>query len=265
MLLIEAYSHNLFKLVPALSGSIFDSKTTMNEPMPSNEAHMLERQVRLELKRFELSKLEAKLNNLRHDWSEREKELSAEMQQVLSEKSALEDCLVKILYEEQQIAEQALTQAKLSFDGEMVKLSNEKNGLQQKCLEQKQKLEEKESSLRDISLQLSSGEIDQSTLNSHVSKIKALKAALEQESKRRAECEEHFERVDRNKAEIKVEEEKFRRVAVKEEEAMQLLHQGARGVQKLWRGMVAREQFTKLKKKSKKKGKGKKGKSKKKF
>eukprot|EP00984_Skeletonema_dohrnii_P001590 scaffold497_cov71-Skeletonema_dohrnii-CCMP3373.AAC.2 len=58
---------------------------------------------------------------------------------------------------------------------------------------------------------------------------------------------------------MKLEEEKLRRIAMKEEEATQLLHRGARGLQKLWRGKVAREHFDKLKKK-KGKGKGAKGK-----
>jgi chromosome segregation ATPase len=231
----------------------------------ANEARLLEGQVRLELKKLELGKLDAKLNTLRNDWFARVEELRAEMQQVLSEKDALEECLANKLHEEQQNAEQALTQEKLSFDAEISTLSDERNELHQECLEQRQKNEEKESSLRDISLRLSI-EIDKScsdhnlSLQSHVSKIEALKATLEQQSKRRVELEEHFARVDRNNAAIKLEEERLRNVLAKEEAATKLLHKGACGLQKLWRGVVAREQFAKLKKK--KKGKGKKGKGK---
>ena len=72
---------------------------------------------------------------------------------------------------------------------------------------------------------------------------------------------EHFARVDRNNAAMVLEEEKLRRVAAKEEEATQMLNQGARGVQKLFRGMIARRAFHKLKKQKSKK-KGKKGKKK---
>ncbi|KAK1745036.1 hypothetical protein QTG54_004327 [Skeletonema marinoi] len=226
------------------------------------EARLLEGQVRLELKKLELKKLEAKLNNLREDWNARVEELRTNKTVVLAEKALLEESLASTLAEEQQAAEHALTQARLCFDAEMSALSDEKNQLHQECLEQKQRHEERESSLRDTSLQLSS-EIDKlcsdhvTTLHSHASKIEALKYALEQDSIRRLELETHFERVDRNNTAMRLEEEKLRRVAMKEEEASQLLHRGARGLQKLWRGKVAREHFDKLKNKSKKKKKGK--------
>jgi len=212
--------------------------------------------------KLELKKLEAKLNNLREDWNARVEELRTNKTVVLAEKALLEESLASTLAEEQQAAEHALTQARLCFDAEMSALSDEKNQLHQECLEQKQRHEERESSLRDTSLQLSS-EIDKlcsdhvTTLHSHASKIEALKYALEQDSIRRLELETHFERVDRNNTAMRLEEEKLRRVAMKEEEASQLLHRGARGLQKLWRGKVAREHFDKLKNKSKKKKKGK--------
>ncbi|KAL7437213.1 hypothetical protein ACHAXM_005512 [Skeletonema potamos] len=233
-----------------------------------NEARLLEGQVRLELKQLELSKLEAKLNSRRDDWLARVDELRAEMQHVLSEKEALEECLANKLYEEQKIAEQALTQAKLSFDVEMSTLTDYRNELHQKCLERKQNNIEKESYLRDISLRLSV-EIDKSIkveaafLQSQVSKIEALKARLEKQLSRRAELEEHFARVDRNNAATKIEEERLRHLVSMEAEATKLLFRGACGLQKLWRGMAAREQFAKMKKKTKrgnaKNGRGKKG------
>ena len=155
-----------------------------------------------------------------------------------------------------------------SFDVDMCALSDEKNELHQQSLAQKKRYEEEEISLRDTSLQLSSEIYNMctdhaTTLHSHKSKIEALK--VEQDSNRRLELEEHFALVDRNNAAIRLEHEKLRRVAEKEEEATQLLHQGARGLQKLFRGLVARKQVDKLKKqKSKKKSKKGKGKVKKK-
>ena len=234
------------------------------------EARLLEGQVRLELKKLELSKLEAKLNNLREDWYARVEELRTNKTVVLAEKTSLEESLDSTLAEEQQAADHALTQARLCFDAEMSELSDEKNQLHQDCLEQKQRHKDRELSLRDTSLQLSS-EIDKlcsdHVTTPHASKIEALKDALEQDLMRRLELEAQFERVDRNNTAMKLEEEKLRRVAMKEEEATQLLHRGARGLQKLWRGKVAREHFDKLKNKSKKKnailldkGKGAKGK-----
>lgn len=229
------------------------------------EAKLLELQVRLELKKLELGKTETKLNSLREDWLARVEELRLNKSIVLSEKQVLEESQSNTLHEELETAERELYESQLSFDVEMAALSDEKNELHDECLGQKQRYEERESSLRDTSLQLSS-EIGKlcsdhaTTLHSHKSKIESLKDKLERDSSRRRELEEHFSRVDRNNAAMKLEEEKLQRIAAKEEEATQLLHQGARGLQKLFRGFVGRQQYEKLKKKGKKKGKGKKGK-----
>ena len=230
------------------------------------QASLLEMQVRLELKKLELSKTEVKLNCLREDWLARVEELRSNKSIELSEKDVLEESLASTLTQEQQDAERELKEAKGSFDVEMSALSDEKNDLNQQRLTQKKRHEEEEISLRDKSLQLST-EIylmctdHSTTLNSHESKIEGLKVALEQGSSRRLELEEHFALVDRNNAAIKFEEEQLQRIAKKEEEAKQLLHQGARGLQKLFRGLVARKLVDKLKKqKSKKKAKKGKGK-----
>lgn len=229
------------------------------------EAKLLELQVRLELKKLELTKTETKLNSLREDWLARVEELRSNKAIVLSEKHALEESLTNTLREELETVERELYEARESFDVEMAALSDGKNELRDKCLGQQQRYEERESSLRNTSLQLSS-EIGKlcsdhaTTLHSQTSKIEALKDKLEQDLNRRLELEEHFSRVDRNNAAMKLEEEKLQRIAAKEEEATQLLHQGARGLQKLFRGFVGRQQYEKLKKKGKKKGKGKKGK-----
>lgn len=234
----------------------------MTESEEQTETKLLELQVRLELKKLELGKAENKLNSLRKDWLTRVEELRTNKSIVMSEKHELEESLAKTLHGERETAERELCKAQISFDVEMAASSDEKNELQDKCLGQNQRHEERESTLRDTSLQLSS-EIGKllsdhtTTLHSNKSKIEALKDKLETDSNRRLELEEHFARVDRNNAAMKLEEEKLQRVAVKEEEAVQLLHQGASGLQKLFRGFIGRKEYEKMKKKGKKKGKGK--------
>lgn len=241
----------------------------MQETMQRDEqqdACLLEGQVRLELKKLELSKLEAKLTSLRDDWDCRQEQLQSTKSIVLDEKTALEDSLAATLQAEREDAEREMAGAQVSFNAEVTALTDEKNDLNQKFKIQKQRHEEEEFSLRGTSLQLSS-EIYKmcadhaKTLTCHKADIEALKAKLELDSDRRLELEEHFARVDRNNAAMELEEEKLRRVAAKEEEATQMLNQGDRGIQKLFRGMIARRAFHKLKKQKSKK-KGKKGKKK---
>lgn len=239
--------------------------------MSREQRNSLELQVRLELKKLELSKLRSKLNSLRSDWSARTKELSEERLSVLSDLQAQEQRLANELREEQQVAEEAMAKARLSFDTEISVLSTEKEKLHSEFLHQKQQHEKNDVSLRDASLQLSS-EMNKlfsthaSMMDALAAQIESVKNALDEETKRRMELEEHFKRVDRNNAAMKLEAEKLKLVAAKEEEAKQLLHNGACALQKLWRGLVTREQVEKLKKQKskKKKGKGKKGGKKKK-
>lgn len=219
-------------------------------------ASLLELQTRLEMKNVELGKLKTKENNLRRDCKERVEELEDELRQVVEEKKQLEDKLFTKLAEEKN----ALKQVKISFDADMAKLTEEKSNLLQQQLEKRKHYGEKENALRDVALQLSS-EIDKLSSRHatsqmlHLAKIDALKVTLTAEIARRQELEQRFARIDRNHEQKRLEEEKLRLVAEKEDEAMSILHAGATQMQKLWRGKQARVAYDKMKKKKGKKGK----------
>lgn len=215
---------------------------------------LLELQTRLELKNIDLGKLKTKQNALRRDYKERVEELKEELRQVVEKKKLLEDKLFTKLADERQVTEHALKQTKMSFDADMSKLREEKNELLQQVLEKKKTYDGKETALRVVSVQLSS-EIDKLSSQHetshmlHLAKLDALKVSLTNEIARRQELEEHFARVDRNNAAKRLEEEKLRLVAEKEEEAMGILHTAATQMSKLWRGQQARASFAKMKKK----------------
>ena len=89
--------------------------------------------------------------------------------------------------------------------------------------------------------------------------LEAEKALLGQRKTRRSELEEHFALVDRNVAVIEEEQ----RSLEAEQRRRASLHNGAVGLQRLWRGamerdLVAKMKLAKKKKKGKKKGKKKK-------
>ena len=224
---------------------------------------LLELQTRLELKNIDLGKLKTKQSTLRRDYKERVEELKEELRQVVEEKKLLEDKLFTKLADERQATEHAWKQSKISFDADMSKLREEKSELLQLHLEKKKAYDHKETALRDVSLQLSS-EVDKLSSQHatsqmlHLTKIDALKVSLATEIARRQELEEHFARVDRNNAAKRLEEEKLRLVAEKEEEAMGILHTAATQIQTRWRGQQARASFAKMKKKRGNKGKVKK-------
>lgn len=221
---------------------------------------LLELQTRLEQKNVEHGKLKTKQNNLRRDYKERVEELEDELRQVVEEKKQLEDELFTKLAEEKRTTENALNQVKISFDADMAKLTEEKSNLLQQQLEKRKHYEEKENALRDVALQLSS-EIDKLSSRHatsqvlHLAKVDALKVTLTAEIARRQELEQRFARVDRNNEQKRLEEEKLRLVAEKEDEAMSILRLGATQMQKLWRGKQARVAYDKMKKKKGKKGK----------
>lgn len=223
---------------------------------------LLELQTRLEQKNVEHGKLKTKQNNLRRDYKERVEELEDELRQVVEEKKQLEDELFTKLAEEKRTTENALKQSKISFHADMAKLTEEKSNLLQQQLEKRKHYEEKENALRDVALQLSS-EIDKLSSRHampsqmlHLAKIDALKVTLTAEIARRQELEQRFARVDRNNEQKRLEEEKLRLVAEKEDEAMSILRLGATQMQKLWRGKQARSSYVaKMKKKKGKKGK----------
>jgi hypothetical protein len=230
---------------------------------------LLEMQARMELKKLELNRLIAKLNNLRTDRKERVRELEKENQHVVSEKLLVEQHLLNETEQKHQLAEHELKQTKLSFDVEMSKLVDETDELRRQYEKQKENNRIVEASLLDKTLKLSI-EIHKlctdhsTTVGSLVSKIEALKDMLQHDTKRRVELHDHYARVDRNNTQKELEETKLHLVAVQEEKAINLLHHGARGLQKLWRGRVARENFAKLEKKKKQKKGKKNGKAKKK-
>ena len=221
---------------------------------------LLELQTRLEQKNVEHGKLKTKQNNLRRDYKERVEELEDELRQVVEEKKQLEDELFTKLAEEKRTTENALNQVKISFDADMAKLTEEKSNLLQQQLEKRKHYEEKENALRDVALQLSS-EIDKLSSRHatsqvlHLAKVDALKVTLTAEIARRQELEQRFARIDRNNEQKRLEEEKLRLVAEKEDEAMSILRLGAMQMQKLWRGKQARVAYDKMKKKKGKKGK----------
>ena len=234
-----------------------------------NSRSLLELQTHLELKNVEQGKLKTKQNNLRRDDKERVEELEGNLRDVVEEKKLLEDQLLRTLAEEKRTTEHTLKQSKISFDADMAKLVDEKSNLLQQQLEKRKHYEEKENALRDVALQLSS-EIDKLSSRHatsqmlHLKNFDALKVSLTAEIASRQELEQHFARIDRNNEQKRLEEEKLRLVAEKEDEAMSILHTGATQMQKLWRGKQARVAYAaKMKKKKGKKGKkSKKGKKK---
>ena len=233
----------------------------------------MEGQVRLELKKLELRKLQDKLNNQRKEWVARVDELKTAERKFLSKKHEQEGLLGDNLAREQLLAQEAMAEARRSFDEQMSFLTRERDKLQQRYQDQK-RTQQQETELSRLDSLKNSSEINRlsndytTKMQAYAAKVASLRKAMERDSDRRLELEAHFEKVDRNELVKTLEEEKLNVVAAKEEKVSKILYRGASVFQALWRGVVSRKEYEKLKnkKKTKKKtGKGSKGKKLKKF
>ena len=214
-------------------------------------------------------KLQTKLRNMREEREERRVELEDE----LSELKKVFDEKKMSLVKEQDLKDQSelteLESQRETFEKEWKVLEEKRNEVCMKFEDQCKATIKKESELQDtissLKMDMQNLAHDNETAASIVcTTMESERAQLEQQNKRRCVLEEHFKRVDVNKANKKREEEQLRMVCELEEKAMALLDDGAIGLQKLWRGVNERELVAKMKSKKKKKGGKKKGGKKKK-
>jgi len=264
----DALSLEIAKQLELLKSQVSDILSYTFEEQEELLAETRRNVCEIETKNAELTKLKKRLADGRDDRKERHLELSQQLSEL---KAELQDKVEALKKHQEEVVSRDLEQGSLEmklFDQEMNALEKERNELCKQLEEQSQAHHEAESKLRH---EISTLDVELSKVKSNSQVLRSIKdteilditATLEEQKKRRAMLEDHFERVDLNNAARKREEEALLRVAEISRQADALLFQGATELQRLFRGMRDRALVTKMKK-AKKKGKGKKGSGKKK-